>query len=557
MKTPKQHKKDIKNRFDGYINGVESGKIVTGSLIKLAVKRFCDEIDSHPEFFFDLNSAVDAVYFVEANFCFCKGRWTGSPVVMEPWQIFTEAQMYGWFEKEDKTLYRYLRSYEEIAKKNGKSPRMAWSSLAHIIEGFRGSLVLVGSTKTDQSRIITDYAGKTVAESPNLKESMFNLYHYRDEIDRVVYKSKNSSIRTLTSQAKKDQGLIPTRGIVDEYWAAVDDSVYNGVSSGLINNDNAALQVITTGGYDKQGPCYKLRKMAIDVLNGLVTDDRFLVLIHTIDDGDDWRDPEVRIKANPNYGVSVTRVGLDQRMKEAINMGGTKEVDYRTLHLNEWTDAASVWIPSDKIALCKKGPIDIDRRRAFGGIQLAATRGINCFCLCLPREDGGEDYKLYSWLPKGIALEHDLKDSFLKWEEDNWITLTEGNVIDYDFIISKIKEVRLQCELVNIQFAPQYESSLMPLLDDGIELIKCANNYTNMTNVIGKFEGRVEEQAINHEGNPVLAWMLGHVALKHGSDKTVRIDKEESLGPVPGPVALLMALRGYLEHKEVPSPGVF
>lgn len=556
MKTRIQHIADIKKRFDSYVNGVESGKIVTGNLIKLAVKRFSDDLANNKDYYFDLDEAANIIYGIESLFCFCKGKWVGSPVRMEPWQIFTEAQKFGWFE--DEGLYRYLRSYEEVAKKNGKSPRMAWSSLMHIIMSFRGSLVLIGSTKVDQSRIITDYAGKTVQESPQLKNSLFDLYHFRDEISRVVYKEKNSSIRTLTSQAKKDQGLIPTRGIVDEYWAADDDSVYNGVGSGLINNDNAVLEVITTAGYNREGPCYQLRKMAKDVLSGTIEDDRFLALIHTIDDDDDWKDEEVRVKANPNYGVSVMKAGLDQRFKEAVTMGGTKEIDYKTLHLNVWTDAASVWIPSEKFALCDKGPITINQRKAFGGVQLAATRGINCFCLCMPNDNGGEDYKFWFWLPKDVVNEDDeLKDSYLRWAKDGWLTLTDGNVIDYGFIISKIKEVRGLVDLKDIRFAPQYESSLMPLLDEGFILNKCANNYQNMTETIKKFESRVEQQAINHEGNPVLAWMMGNVALKHGPDKTVRIDKEASQNNVSGPVAMLMALKGMLEYKMEPSPGVY
>ena len=544
------------NRFQDYIKSVEKGKTPACNLVKLAIdrhnrdlKRDGKDLKWKPE------EGYKIVHRIEKYFRFYNKQWAHKPVKLEPWQVFSLMLRYGWF-WDDGTM-RFIKSYEEIARKNGKSIKKGWESLFHVMTGGPFSAVYNGATTESQARIVVNAAGQTALHSPEIKK-FFHPFYYQKQVAKLAYEPKESTIDTLTSQAGKQDGLEPTYGIMDEYHEHPNSKLYDVIISGMGVGDNPMMDIITTAGFDKTGPCYEKRKQAIDVLEGKTIDDDLFTLIYTIDEleGDGWKDENEWYKANPNLGVSIPIKTMRAFFREA-EKGGSAEVNFKTKHLNLWTDAASVWIPSDKIALCQKGPINIDRRRAFGGIQLAATRGINCFCLCLPREDGGEDYKLFSWLPKGIALEHDLKDSFLKWEEDNWITLTDGNVIDYDFIISKIKEVRLQCELVNIQFAPQYESSLMPLLDDGIELIKCANNYTNMTNVIGKFEGRVEEQAINHEGNPVLAWMMGHVALKHGPDKTVRIDKEESLGPVPGPVAMLMSYKGLLNYKMEPSPGVY
>ena len=51
---------------------------------------------------------------------------------------------------------------------------------------------------------------------------------------------------------------------------------------------NPHLCTITTAGFDKTLPCYKLRSTAIDILNGLKEDDSMFIAIYCLDDEDDW-----------------------------------------------------------------------------------------------------------------------------------------------------------------------------------------------------------------------------------------------------------------------------
>jgi len=97
----------------------------------------------------------------------------------------------------------------------------------------------------------------------------------------------------------------------------------------------------------------------------------------------------------------------------------------------------------------------------------------------------------------------------------------------------------------------------MPLNNEGYNMAKVPNTYKEMTGPLNGFVKLVEDKGINHEGNPVLAWQIGHVAVANGPDEGIRIDKEASQGKVDGPVSLLMAYKGALEWKSEPSPGVY
>ena len=106
--------------------------------------------------------------------------------------------------------------------------------------------------------------------------------------------------------------------------------------------------IITTAGFDKLGPCYEKRQTCTEILGGVKTEDSTFAIIYTLDDGDDWKDGAVWVKANPNIGVTVREDYL-RRMVEKAENTPSEEVGIRTKNLNTWVDAETVWIPDHYI----------------------------------------------------------------------------------------------------------------------------------------------------------------------------------------------------------------
>ncbi len=65
-------------------------------------------------------------------------------------------------------------------------------------------------------------------------------------------------------------------------------------------------------------------------------------MIYTVDEGDDWTDPKVLEKANPNIGVSVYRDFLLSQQQRAINNARHAGV-FKTKHLNVWVAARTAF----------------------------------------------------------------------------------------------------------------------------------------------------------------------------------------------------------------------
>ncbi|MBX4377716.1 hypothetical protein K4H02_21910, partial [Mycobacterium tuberculosis] len=71
-------------------------------------------------------------------------------------------------------------------------------------------------------------------------------------------------------------------------------------------------------------------------------DDELFGWIWTIDEGDDWSDPDVLAKANPNFDVSVYEDFLISQQTKAIN-NASRQNSFKTKHLNVWVSARSAF----------------------------------------------------------------------------------------------------------------------------------------------------------------------------------------------------------------------
>src|SRR5690606_13963272 len=135
------------------------------------------------------------------------------------------------------------------------------------------------------------------------------------------------------------------------------------------------LFTITTAGFNKMGPCFALRKTCTEILEGIKEDDSQFTIIYTLDEGDDYLDEEVWIKANPSLGASISYQWLRQEVIQAKN-NPTELVKLLTKNFNTWTDASAVWLEDKRWMACG-GEVDTEAIRqdvAFGGLDLASTR---------------------------------------------------------------------------------------------------------------------------------------------------------------------------------------
>ena len=93
----------------------------------------------------------------------------------------------------------------------------------------------------------------------------------------------------------------PHFAICDEMHAWPTDDIYNLITSGMGARKQPLIFIITTAGFNKESPYFKMRKVYIDILEGVKTDENTFAIIYCPDEGDNWHDRAPGIRRRPTW----------------------------------------------------------------------------------------------------------------------------------------------------------------------------------------------------------------------------------------------------------------
>ncbi|MCA8291952.1 terminase large subunit [Burkholderia vietnamiensis] len=290
-----------------YIDDVLAGRIVACKWVRLACERQRRDLAraemGDPEFpyRFDNDAATRICEFIEL-LPHTKGRWarTRQSIRLEPWQAFILTTVFGWLHV-DSGLRRFRRAYEEVARKNAKSTKSSGIALyLFAADGEPGAEVYSAATTRDQAKIVFDDARAMALREPDMCAALGV-----EILQHQLLTDDGSKFLPLSAEGSTLDGLNVHGGVIDELHAHKTRAVFDVIDSGTGARDQSLLWLITTAGSDLTGICYEQRTHVTKILEGVFVDETFFGIIFTLDDGDDWSDPSVWIKANPNLGVSV------------------------------------------------------------------------------------------------------------------------------------------------------------------------------------------------------------------------------------------------------------
>jgi phage terminase large subunit-like protein len=135
--------------------------------------------------------------------------------------------------------------------------------------------------------------------------------------------------------------------------------------------------------------------------------------------------------------VTVKSSYIKKQIKKAVN-SPSEEAGVKTKNINIWCDSENVWIPEHYI-LSASRDISIDSfksRDCYVGIDLSSTSDLTAMTALFPDEDTGEMYfKTFYYLPQAALQEKRFKELYGEWQKMGQITITPGNVTDYDYIL--------------------------------------------------------------------------------------------------------------------------
>lgn len=537
-----------------YARQVLDGTHITGRLIQSAAKRLLKDLE-RDDIFFDDAEAIRAVKFIETKLCHWEDQWNGKPLVLEGWQKFIVQQIFGW--KMVSNGRRRVRSvYIQIARKNGKTSFLAAIILYHMFADRVGTpQVLVGANDEEQAKICVNSAGRMIESSPGfsdqIEDNEIKLFKYGAKIREIEYPERNGVIVAISKNPETKDGFNPSLGAIDEYHEAKDDRLLNVIESGQGSRSEPILIVITTAGFDKDGPCYsKLRESSVQILNGTIEDDHHLAFVYEQDDDDETANESTWVKSNPNLGVSVSIEFLRSRYKKALNEGGSKMVDFLTKNLNKWVDAPEVWIANEVWATNRHGltPADLEGKVCYGGLDLARTVDLNAFVLWFPNiKENVHAVLPFFWIPEAKVENNNDRVDYRKWIDQKHMIKTPGNVADYRIISRDIKDIIAKYDFKSMSYDRYLTGHgvLTDLLDEGIVCHDLSQNIVNLNYPTKELERIVTGGNMEHFGNPVLTWMMGNVILAKDTSGNVKPDKGKSEKKIDGVSAMINALAEF------------
>lgn len=566
-------------RLDKYINDVKSGVIPAGIHLKNAIDRFERDL-LNPDFEFKEEKAQKVINFI-TTLRHTSGRYNNLPFILEPWQVFIVANLYGFYNVDG--TRRFHQAYIEMARKQGKTALVAALSLYHLMEdGEAGGQILFSANSEDQARIglnmVKGFAKpftipKVVSKSHHATKASEALKTKDSKLilhfSEIIYEDTNSFIKVLAADADKLDGYNCSFGVVDEYHSAPNSKVKDVLRSGQGMRVNPMLIIITTAGFNKSLPCYTDRTIATEIAAGIKQDNSLFAAIYAFDEEDilNWQDPSVWIKSNPNLGVTVNNEFLANRVLQATNNpSDTNEV--MTKNLNIWCDAVEVWIPEDYIIKATNDKITIkDFYTSDGGIKswgeecwvgadFAYRSDLTAVAYMFVKE--ADPYPIYNfflryYLPEDSLKAPDLKldqELFKKWASAGYITLTPGNVTDFDYITKDLINISNNVQVKKIYYdqanAIQWA---VQCVKEGLNPTPFSQQFGNFSHATKLFETLMYNKQIILEDNPITRYCLRNATLKFDEKNNCKPINTNRKNKIDGVIAMIQALAACAEIK--------
>jgi phage terminase large subunit-like protein len=524
-----------------YAQDVVSRRIVTGEFIRLAAERFFSLMDDDRYVF--MEDRVDSVIKFISMFRHYIGRHAGNKFILEPWQEFIIANIYGFYVKDSGE--RLVKSvYLEMARKQGKSAFAAVLCLYHLIaDGEASAEVYLAANSKDQAKVSFDMCS---VFSKELDPKGRYLSPFRD---RINFDKTLSFLRVLAADDSKLDGFNASMYLLDEYHAAKTPAVKNVLQSSQGMRENPMSIIITTAGFNRLSPCYQFRTMCTEVLSGLKEDSTLFAAIFSLDEGDDWKDEKVWIKSNPNLGVTVKPSYIREQIQIAVN-SPSEEVGVKTKNINMWCDSETVWIPEHYI-LEASGSVnedDFKGKECYIGIDLSSTSDLTAVSALFPDAETGMMYfKTWYYLPQAALREKRFKELYGDWRRQGLITITPGNVTDYDYILADLKKLNKKVLIILIGY-DQWNATqfIVNVQDEGFMAEPFSQTIGNFNRPTKEFERLLLSGRAVIDNNIINRHCFRNVVLKTDYMGNTKPTKQFEEKKIDGVISMLTALGVYL-----------
>lgn len=544
---------DLEKTYLRYADDVVNDKIPACSAIKLACKRTLSWF-SKEDRYFDYED-VDKKIKIIGKLKHSTGRHAGKPFELLPYQQWIFAEIFGW--KWKMTQLRITKNvFLMLSRKQGKSTAAsAIGILCAIADNEANPEIDLVANSRQQAKIDFEITSN-FCESVDKKNKIFKRYR-----DTILIPQVKGKIQILSSDAMGNDGYNASCFVLDEFHAAKSWDLYNVMKSSQGMREQPLAIIITSAGFLLNGyPCYDYRLNCLDILKGNKEDDTQFSAIYELDSQDDWEDENNWLKCAPSLGQTVSKEYLREQITSAKN-NPALEVGVKTKNFNVFCQTKDVWIP-DSYLTNSFQKIDMDKLKdedCYMGVDLSAVSDLTATSIMFPPNENRKYlpdkyiFKNLIYLPSS-ALDESLNNDLYKlWKRQNYLTLTEGNVVDYDFILKDQIKIYNDYYLLAVGYdswnATQWSINAT---SEGLPLYPYSQTIGNFNKPTKTFELLIRQGKVVIDMNPIVRWCFNNVELKYDYNSNVKPyksgnDNSKKIDPV---IAMIQALGTYLNKQQ-------
>jgi phage terminase large subunit-like protein len=530
-----------------YANDILSGSKVACKELKQAAQRFLDDI-ANPQYELRSKDAEFVIQIIEKTFVHIKGTAKGKPYILEDWQrfiIYNVAAIYIAGTNERK----YKETFIFLPRKNSKTffaSALAWA--LSLLERNYYSVLYIIATKLDRALEAFDNILENLevmGEKDNFRILNNNSEH---SINRSFYdqhgdKSGAIKIQALASDAKKADGLNANIIILDEIHAYKNANEYFVYKQAMKAYVNKLLIGITTAGSNMSSFCYQRLQYCQKVLNKEVEDEQYFIFITKADNPEDYTNPIEHEKANPNYGVTIRAQDIMAESLQAQNDPSARD-EFLNKSLNIYTNTMSAYFNMAEVQISdaaaqddlekKLGkPLTIDKLAAlpvtwYGGADLSKLFDLTGACI-YGRYEEIDITITHGFIPITQAKAKAEEDNipFFWWKDQNWLTMTHSELVDYEQVVKWFKAMREKGFKIKAVAFDKYNSRdfVRSMEKQRFKMEEAGQQFWKKSEAFREIERKIKERKFTYLNNKAFEYCISNVKAVEDAEERVRFEK--------------------------------
>lgn len=538
-----------------YARMAVAGLITVGELEKLACQRHLDDLKRQgtPEFpyVFD-ESRAQRIYDWFERCCYHpRGVFSGQLIKLNSSQKFDLGNVFGWVHK-DTGRRRFKKAYDEEARGNAKTVKLSGVGLYGMCSDcvyppgrpdlrtyeLMPEVDCVAVDRT-QAKKVWDAAVVMGKASPDIRKRLKFLR------SKIEHKTRGGEMVPFSKETENKEGAAPCIYIIDEYHVHPNSDLYDTGQTSLGKRPQSLMYIITTAGKNAENsPCKKEHDLCVKILKREIIQEDYFCMIRCLDKDDDPHDFRNLPKANPmlHEPTEYSEILLEEIISEHNIAYGSGD----PAKIREWLiKRCCLWQEGSNTRYFD-GLMDVWKSRAVSRQEFEEmVRGLPCLvgddmskridltgqAQVWKLPDGRYALRARGFIPKGGVKRHEHTDRvpYRAWIKGGHVIETDGDVIDYDYLIEDIHQQETDLNIQVLEFdidAALATSFGNELIKQKYEVAEIRQNITTLSEPTKLFREMTIRGELIHEENPCLDWCLQNAEQITDANENIRLSKK-------------------------------